>query len=194
MEKCLAPGCERPSKVRGCCASHYATRRKKGQSMLPLVKAENGALLKFLSEHVQHRDEACVLWPYGCNQKGYGHLTFRGRTLKASRVMCILAHGEPPFVGAEAAHSCNNRKCVNPTHISWKTAKANAADKDTAGTTYRGASHWRAVLTAEQVLRIVKDKRPASGVAADYGCTKSAIDCIRSGQSWSWLTGIRKAA
>jgi hypothetical protein len=108
--------------------------------------------------------------------------------------MCILAHGAPPFEGAEAAHSCGTTGCVNPNHIRWATTKENIADKNIHGTMSRGEGHYKAKLTGQQVLLIYKDERPTKVVATEYGVSISTIEYIWSGMSWAWLTGHKRAA
>jgi hypothetical protein len=101
--------------------------------------------------------------------------------------MCILAHGEPPFEGAQAAHSCGkgHEGCVNPQHLSWKTAKANTADKYDHGTILRGEANPLAKLTDEQVIAIRADMRSLQTVADDYGVTISAVEAIQKGNTWT---------
>lgn len=52
----------------------------------------------------------------------------------------------------------------------------------------RGADHWNSVLTEDQVLAIYRDDRPSKVVAAEYGINYPAVNKIRSGQRWGWLT------
>lgn len=100
----------------------------------------------------------------------------------------------PPFEGAEAAHSCGNKLCFSPNCVRWATHLENEQDKIAHGTRMMGEKHGSAKLTAEQVLEIVKDTRPGPAVAADYGISHGQVWHIRTGISWSHVTGIRKAA
>jgi hypothetical protein len=64
-------------------------------------------------------------------------LGYLGDTLYAHRLMCQLAHGDPPTPDHIAAHSCGrgHEGCVNPNHLSWKTYSENELDKRVHGTT-----------------------------------------------------------
>jgi len=99
--------------------------------------------------------------------------------------MCILAHGEPPFTGAQAAHECGNSGCFNPNHLSWKTAKANSADRIVHGTQKRK-------LTPEQAVAVSRDNRNSHDIAAELGVDISTVSCIRSGKTWNLITGAAK--
>jgi hypothetical protein len=57
----------------------------------------------------------------------------------------------------------------------------------------RGESHGRSTLTEEQVLGIdaALDEEGATirGVAAEFGVSPGAVQSIKQGRSWGWLTG-----
>jgi len=57
----------------------------------------------------------------------------------------------------------------------------------------RGESHGRSVLTEDQVLAIdaALDEEGATlrGVAAEFGISPGAVQSIKDGRSWGWLTG-----
>ena len=103
--------------------------------------------------------------------------------------MAILAHGEPPPGDWEAAHSCNNPLCVNPTHLRWATPRENHADKIGNGTTARGAKNRKARLS-EADAKAIKYERTAerpTDLGREYGVDPSTIIDIRKGRSWGWL-------
>lgn len=60
--------------------------------------------------------------------------------MNAHRLMCVFVNGDCPPDKNEAAHSCGNRKCVNPAHLRWATYEENGADKIIHGTN-RGWKH-----------------------------------------------------
>ena len=94
-----------------------------------LDRASRGMLWLIL--HRQHAGRAdCLLWPYGKNSSGYGQTSIEsgGKLVTASRIMCMLAHGEPEHHMLDAAHSCGNRPCVNPNHLRWATPEQNMQD------------------------------------------------------------------
>lgn len=52
----------------------------------------------------------------------------------------------------------------------------------------------RAQLTEAEVLAIYNDKRPLKTIAAEYGMGIGAICAIRTGRTWAYVTGHRRAA
>jgi len=66
-------------------------------------------------------------WPYSGHRDGDGYGIFGGK--RAHRIACAIAHGAPPFAGAEAAHACDYRPCCNGAHLSWKTHADNVGEQ-----------------------------------------------------------------
>lgn len=128
---CSVNGCDRPIHVQkhGYCRAHYLRWYRYGD---PLAGGTaTGATVEWLAAQVGHDGEGCLTWPFSRNPKGYGQTWWNGQPAIASRVMCILANGEPPTPEHQAAHSCGNgtKGCVHPRHLSWKTSFANQQDR-----------------------------------------------------------------
>lgn len=157
-------------------------------------KSKHGAPMAWLKENVRHTGGECVTWPFARSSRGYGNIRVGGSHMVAHRAMAILAHGEPPFPDAQAAHTCGkgHEGCVNPNHLEWKTPQANQADQVRHGTAVRGEKQHKAVLTEAQVLLIYRDKRKLEIIANEYGSV-SNISLIRCGHNWSWLTSNQEA-
>lgn len=110
-----------------------------------------------------HDSDECLNWPFAKSAHGYGIMKIRGvRAMTASRVMCALAHGNPPSEAHDAAHSCGNRLCVNPRHLRWATAKENAADMVLHGTDPSGEKNYAAKLSLDDVRKI-RDRHSRGG-------------------------------
>lgn len=146
-----------------------------------------GAGIAFLRALIGHQGDECVTWPMSQDGRGYGVCAFEGCSYKAHRLMCVLAHGEPPTPKHQAAHSCGNGhlRCVNPRHLSWKTMTENAADMVAHGTA-RFDRGRRYRLTVEQVQEILalKGKMTQRAIAAMYGVKDKQISKIHLGQCW----------
>jgi hypothetical protein len=142
----------------------------------------------FLVAHVPYEGDDCLKWPFS-TLHGYGQLGHNGWRGYAHRLMCELAHGEPPSPEHQAAHSCGNGhlRCVNPRHLSWKTRSENQLDcrqhgtqaKSTAGI-YGRLSHKKAAeIRALQGVKLQRE------VAEQYGVSESAISDVWLGRTWT---------
>lgn len=134
--------------------------------------------IAWLLGHVSHQGEACIPWPFSHDTKGYPQV-WRDGVKKANRVMCELAHGEPPTPKHQAAHSCGNRGCINPRHLSWKTQSENEADKHIHGTIV--AKNWgpRGKLKPDQIEQIRTSSLSNVELASRFGVNRGAIEYWR---------------
>lgn len=146
--------------------------------------AEKGSSERFLRSLIGHRGDDCVPWPYRLTKTGYGLAVIHGVQKRASRWMCVLAHGNPPREEYHAAHSCGNSACVNPNHIRWATPAENMADKNTHGTSNHGERNGKTSLTPEAVHEIRSAAPDLSALTKKFGVSKGCVSKIRSGQRW----------
>ena len=135
--------------------------------------------------------DECWTWTAGTASHGYGIIA-RGSPqrgmLLAHRVSYELHRGPIPD-GGHILHSCDNRLCVNPAHLSLGTNAANVADMVAKGRQAAGEVNGHAKLTEEQV-REIRERYDWYRVtqrllAAEYGVTRSNIGHIVNGGSWA---------
>jgi hypothetical protein len=190
MTFCLIDDCDREAVARGCCLMHYKRFRARG-ALPPRVGHKPSKVTAWLEAAAKHEGDDCLIWPFARDHNGYGVRVTKGHTQTASRAICLLAHGEPPTPKHHAAHTCNagHLGCVNPRHLTWKTAKENAADKFGAGTQPLGETHYKAKLTAEQIRQmrdeIAAGDQPVTVIARKYGLHPGSAYGIRDRKRWA---------
>jgi hypothetical protein len=145
----------------------------------------SGKGLRFLELAVTSATDDCIPWPFYCMANGYGQVGDHGGMRLAHRVLCEMAHGPALFDGAQAAHSCANRSCVNPQHVRWATQAENEDDK-------RGHGTWdtrksSAKITAEIARQIREDRNTGlthKQIAELRGTSKAIVTQVLNFRSW----------
>ena len=84
-------------------------------------------------------------------------------------------------------HLCNNKGCIEPTHLALDTTgKENAADKIANGTSPVGEKNPRAILTEKDVEWIRNNLHYSNGyLAKKFGVNHRTISAVRHNVSWS---------
>lgn len=149
------------------------------------MKMKNPLNADWIVSHVSYAGDDCLKWPFG-GTNGYGVLKFQGEMVYAHRLMCDLVHGPSPSPEHQASHSCGNGHlgCVNPRHLSWKTASENQQDRIAHG---RAGNGWLGKITQKEAdeIRSLKGKVTQKRLAEIYGITRSSISAIHTGNAWT---------
>ena len=86
---------------------------------------------RFFPRLMENRD--CIEWQGAYNHKGYGVMSIEGRQKRVHHVSWFLVYGWwPTYI----MHSCDNRCCVNPDHLSEGNDALNVADMIAKGRAY----------------------------------------------------------
>lgn len=133
-----------------------------------------------------HMDTPCWEWIAGPYTYGYGLFWYGEENFGAHKFSWLMHNGATNSL--YVCHKCDNKKCVNPTHLFLGTNQENQLDLIEKGRIHnQGADHPQAVLT-EEIVRSIRIEA-ASGtiqrhLAAKYGVTRANISAIVTRRSW----------
>lgn len=140
------------------------------------------------------RGPACWNWGGVKHPRGYGIFTFQGRTVRAHRFVMRDQIKSTDLV----CHKCDNPSCVRPDHLFVGTHKVNTDDMMSKGRGFMrpGAENPNSLLTESDVMEIAQIPVGVScrNIAAMYGVKERTIHNIRTGGSWTSVTGIPKGS
>lgn len=187
---CSIPDCGKPGMTRGYCSAHYSRFIRHGD---PLgggpEKLPAGTLLAFIRDvALPYEGDDCLSWPFTGNNKGYGQVRYRGKRWVASNLVCTLAHGAPPFPGAEARHSCGNGHlgCVNPNHLLWGSRRENIDDREAHGRTAHGEAIGTK-LTEDDVrtIRKLEGQKSRKAIGRMFSISNTMVRYIHTRRAWA---------
>lgn len=130
-------------------------------------------------------DNDCWSWSAYVKPNGYGQFRLPNGSILSHRFAFESKFGPIP-TDLMVCHKCDNRSCVNPSHLFLGTAKDNSLDmvnKD-RGNFKRGGKHPNAKLTQTQVLSIRNDKRKQREIALEYNVSISSVSLIQNKINW----------
>ena len=150
----------------------------------------DGEGIRFLRALLVNAPDDCVIWPFFRDSHvGRGRLGHDGKHYWAHRLMCQMAHGDPPTSAhTDAGHLCGkgHTGCVNPKHLAWRTKAENQLDRREHGTTQK--SYWgrKGKLTLEQVIEIrsLRGKKTQIEIAAMFNISDTNVRAIQNGRTW----------
>ena len=151
---------------------------------------------RFWSKVKRLPQDGCWEWQASLDTKGYGNFGMprndgTGRFLmkRAHRIAYELETRSPLTSSQHLCHTCDNRKCVRPSHLFVGNPKLNMADCAAKGRfgDRSGENNPRSKLTYEDVRAIRESKLPLSQLCARYGLSESALSDARRGKTWRGL-------
>lgn len=82
---------------------------------------------RFNSKFEKRGSDECWPWTAGLAPNGYGKFWLNGKTLGAHRISYLIHCGPIPE-DKVICHKCDNKKCVNPSHLFLGSMKDNIQD------------------------------------------------------------------
>lgn len=111
-----------------------------------------------LDESYQVNNE-CWEWKGYIGKSGYGSTTYRSKSILAHRLSWMIYKGDLPK-DLDVCHTCDNRKCINPSHLFLGTAHDNILDCFLKKRkSHMGEKHPRAKMTENNVVNIFDLRR-----------------------------------
>ena len=85
--------------------------------------------LETILKNTQNKED-CLEWKGCLNTDGYARALIDGdANAKVHRIVFELSHPEEDIKGFLVRHTCDNPKCINPSHLLKGTPKENGHDK-----------------------------------------------------------------
>lgn len=147
---------------------------------------------RFDAKYVIDPISGCWNWTAAKYYNGYGVFAMRrGENHTAHRAAWLIYMGTEPGK-LDVCHHCDNRGCVNPSHLFLGTRQENMMDRVRKGRHPRkankGEANGRAKLTDRDVRAIKGMPGTHAHAARVFGISEFVISGIRKGRFWSHVT------
>jgi len=146
---------------------------------------------RFISNVKVDEVTGCWEWQRFKDSSGYGQTKYKNKTCFAHRLSFEMHYGSIPS-GRIVLHKCDNRGCVNPSHLQLGTHAENMRDMVNKGRQGHQKLSERDVVLIKAFLKRRtpgKSGRTEHGACCFlgrwFGVTRAAISCIKNGAAWS---------
>lgn len=147
--------------------------------------ASNEFLARFSANVGEPDANGCRPWLGAYWTSGYGSIKHRYKALGAHRIAFVRANGYAPPV---VMHSCDNRACVEPSHLLPGTVALNNQDRQNKGRQARGTRNGSAKLTPAAIAE-ARELRAAGmtyrKLGERFGVSHVAIRNALVGKNWT---------
>ena len=147
-------------------------------------KRQKNCMFYKIQQACEVQTAECIHTPTGLDSHGYGQCRDRQKMRKAHQIAYEHIHKKIP-TGMLVLHSCDNRTCINPRHLSLGTNDDNMADMVKRGRAPREKQHT-AILTWAKVADIRTSSKTPEELSEMYGVRKQQIKRILKGDAWAY--------
>ena len=119
--------------------------------------------------------------------KGYPSIAIKGKYWTLSRYIYTINKGEIPK-GLLIRHTCDNKKCINPSHLILGTCKDNKMDSVSRNRHVCAEKVKTAKLSKEIVIEIFTSNLSNVELSKKYDISNSVVSSIRRRKSWKSVT------
>lgn len=136
---------------------------------------------RLFSKIDQDPNNGCWNWTGTTQSNGYGNVSGG----KAHRYSYALFVGHIP-PKTDVCHRCDNRRCVNPSHLFLGSRRENMRDCVAKGRIATGERHGNCKLSSAQVAQIRAEYRGRGDgklLAQKFGVGRAAISSIVRGKA-----------
>lgn len=152
---------------------------------------QHASFLKTLSKLSTLGNGGCIEWQGQINENGYGLI---GRQSKGVPMRSYFAHRiayavfkGPIGENLQVMHRCDNRLCVNPSHLDLGTQEDNQRDKIKKGRQSKGEAHGSSCLKAKDIIDIRASQNTCQFLANKYGVCQQQISAIKNFIYWKHI-------
>jgi len=192
---CSVSGCGGSVWAAKLCSRHYNRLRTTGTTD-DGPRARLSVETRFWRSVRRAGPNECWEWVGKSRLAGYGYISLGGRgagKVLAHRLSWQIHRGELPrdgggYHGAVVMHTCDNRLCVNPTHLRLGTQTENVRDMDAKGrrkvSVRLGSDHHKTTVTEADVRFIRSSKLSNRELGERFSMTRHGIAAIRRRTTW----------
>lgn len=124
------------------------------------------------------------------DKDGYPKAKHGGKLWRLNRLIFTFVNGKIPE-GKVIGHSCNNKGCINPSHLYLTTAAENSTQAKVDGLYKTGIESGRAKLSEEEVKelrRLYYEESVSQGkLAYKYKLSQSTVSAIVRNETYKHI-------
>lgn len=150
-------------------------------------------IAKRIALHSYRTSSGCLIWNAAI-VRGYPVTTlyipgkngtrYKKKTAKVHRLSLEIRLGRRLDSSEFACHTCDNKSCIEPTHLYPGNNSQNMRDRSARTWRQSGETCPMAKLTNKQAVNIRNSKEPTKILAKKFNVSGPTITRIRAGTTW----------